>query len=57
MRKGLPQAHERCFVSGRSHWGLSVRGNKRDGQLKLIPAKAIDRAAIGVYDINHKSSA
>jgi len=37
--------------------GLSVRGNKRDGQLKLIPAKAIDRAAIGVYDINHKSSA
>jgi len=25
--------------------------------LKLIPAKAIDRAAIGVYDINHKSSA
>jgi len=57
MRKGLPQAHERCFVSGRSHWGLSVRGNKRDRQLKLIPAKAIDRAAIGVYDINHKSSA
>jgi len=52
MRKGLPQAHERRFVSG-----LSVRGNKRDGQLKLIPAKAIDRAAIGVYDINHKSSA
>jgi len=27
------------------------------GNLKLIPAKAIDRAAIGVYDINHKSSA
>jgi hypothetical protein len=36
-------------------WGLSVRENKRDGQLKLIPAKAL--TAIGVYDINHKSSA
>jgi hypothetical protein len=55
MRKGLPQAHERRFVSGRSHRGLSVRGNKRDRQLKLIPAKAL--TAIGVYDINHKNSA